>query len=184
MIVQQLLYFCQKHHPIVSGQKSLYMKLLMSHGKIMTQISIRIWIYRRSNSDISAQLLSGIIEGFGQYESALSVISEIVDSYYEKYDEPSEEIERLEQIYEEYNDSFKIMMQELEKLFEDIDQLAHYDYDYEVNSIINNDYGLESFDENLEYYVGLAIGEASADYESLIEDAEPTVKSIWISLMT
>lgn len=137
-----------------------------------------IWIYRGSNSDISAQLLSGIIEGFGQYESALSVISEIVDSYYEKYDEPSEEIERLEQIYEEYNDSFKIMMQELEKLFEDIDQLAHYDYDYEVNSIINNDYGLESFDENLEYYVGLAIGEASADYESLIEDAEPTVKSI------
>ena len=137
-----------------------------------------IWIYRTNNSGISAQLLSGIIEGFRQYESALAVINEIVNSYYEKYDELPEEVERLEQIYEEYNDSFETMMHELEDLFEDIEQLAHYDYEYEVNSIINNDYGMESFDENLEHYVELAIGEATADYESLIEAAEPTVKDI------
>lgn len=137
-----------------------------------------VWIYRTNNSGISAQLLSGIIEGFRQYESALSAINEIVNSYYDKYDELPEEVEHLEQIYEEYNASFETMLIEMEDLFEDIDQLAHYDYDYEVNSIINNDYGMESFDENLEHYVGLAMGEASADYESIIEAAEPTVKDI------
>ena len=70
----------------------------------------------------------------------------------------------------------------LQTLFDDIEQLAHYSWDDEVSRIVNEDYGMESFDENLDHYMQLAMDEADSDYSSLIDDAEPTIKEILKSL--
>ena len=41
---------------------------------------------------------------------------------------------------------------------------------------------MEAYDENLDYYAEKAMNEASGEYESLIEDAEPTVREALDSL--
>ena len=137
-----------------------------------------VWIYRTNNSGISAKLLSDILEGFKQYESALAIIGEIVNSYYDEYDELPEDVKCLEQLYDNYDKDYEKMLEKIETLFWDIDHLSHYNYGYEVNNIINNDYGMEAFDENLDRYVDLALSEASIVYENLIKDAKPTINSI------
>lgn len=93
-----------------------------------------------------------------------------------------EEAEHLEKLYEEYQKDFDDMLSVIRGLFEDIEQLAHYSWDDEVSRIVNEDYGMESFDENLDHYMQLAMDEANGDYSTLIEEAEPTIKEILESL--
>lgn len=135
--------------------------------------------YKTNDSGISASLLSEIIEKYGKYEDALKSVQSVVDYYYEKYeDSVPEQIDSLEKLYDSYKSDYEAMLKNISDLFEDISQLAHYNYDDEVCRIVNEDYGMESFDENLDYYMELAMNEANSDLESLIESAEPTVKEI------
>lgn len=62
------------------------------------------------------------------------------------------------------------------------EQMARYDVSDEACRKINADYGMEAYDENLDYYAEKAMNEASGEYESLIEDAEPTVREALDSL--
>lgn len=87
-------------------------------------------------------------------------------------------MQKLENIYEEYQEKFKLMLMQLETLFNDIEDLAHYDYQDNVNTLLNSEYGLESFDENLEHYIELAMDDATFEFQKLIESAEPTIKKI------
>ncbi|MDD6283163.1 MAG: phospholipase D-like domain-containing protein [Oribacterium sp.] len=140
-------------------------------------------IYRAEDSGISSQLLSEIIEGYEKYEEAMSVVGDVIDSCYEKYeDELPEAAQKLEDLFTQYKYDYEDMLSNMKGLFEDLDQLAHYDWEAEVMRTVNEDYGMESFDENLEHYVELAMDEANYDYSTLIEMAEPTVKEIIESL--
>lgn len=137
-----------------------------------------IWIYKTNNSGISTKMLSEILDGFQQYENALQIILEIINSYYEKFEDLPSDVQKLENIYEEYQEKFKLMLMQLETLFNDIEDLAHYDYQDNVNTLLNSEYGLESFDENLEHYIELAMDDATFEFQKLIESAEPTIKKI------
>ena len=97
-------------------------------------------------------------------------------------DDVPETVEYLEKVYESYRKDYDRMRDLLQTLFDDIEQLAHYSWDDEVSRIVNEDYGMESFDENLDHYMQLAMDEADSDYSSLIDDAEPTIKEILKSL--
>ena len=139
-------------------------------------------IYRTNDSGISAKMLQIILEKLEGFEDALSVVSDVIDYYYERYDNLPEEAEHLEKLYEEYQKDFDDMLSVIRGLFEDIEQLAHYSWDDEVSRIVNEDYGMESFDENLDHYMQLAMDEANGDYSTLIEEAEPAIKEIMESL--
>ena len=118
-----------------------------------------------------------------QYEDALKSVQEVIDYYYDKYeDNVPEQIESLEELYESYKTDFDDMQRNISDLFEEISQLAHYNYDDEVSRIVNEDYGMESFDENLDYYMQLAMNESNSELEALIESAEPAIRDILDSL--
>lgn len=137
-----------------------------------------IWIYRTNNSGISTKMISEILDGFQQYETALEIILDIVNSCYEKSGELPSDVQKLENIYEKYKKKFNLMLNQLNSLFDDIEDLAQYDYQYDVNTRLNSEYGLESFDEDLEHCIELAMDDASFEYENLIESAEPVIKKI------
>lgn len=140
-------------------------------------------IYKSNDSGITARLLSRITDGFGKYEDALKSVQEVIDYYYDKYeDNVPEQIESLEELYESYKTDFDEMQRNISDLFEEISQLAHYNYDDEVSRIVNEDYGMESFDENLDYYMQLAMNESNSELEALIESAEPAIRDILDSL--
>lgn len=139
-------------------------------------------IYRTNDSGISARMLQVILEKLERFEDALSVVGDVIDYYYERYDDLPEEAEQLEKLYDDYNKDFENMLSVIRGLFDDIEQLAHYSWDDEVSRIVNEDYGMESFDENLDHYMQLAMDEANGDYSTLIEEAEPTIKEILESL--
>lgn len=139
--------------------------------------------YRSYDSDITASMLTEIMEEFDEYEEALKSVGTVVDSFYVRYeDDVPETVEYLEKVYESYRKDYDRMRDLLQTLFDDIEQLAHYSWDDEVSRIVNEDYGMESFDENLDHYMQLAMDEADSDYSSLIDDAEPTIKEILKSL--
>lgn len=139
--------------------------------------------YRSYDSDITASMLTEIMEEFDEYEEALKSVGTVVDSFYVRYeDDVPETVEYLEKVYESYRKDYDRMRDLLQTLFDDIEQLAYYSWDDEVSRIVNEDYGMESFDENLDHYMQLAMDEADSDYSSLIDDAEPTIKEILESL--
>lgn len=139
--------------------------------------------YRSDDSDISVSMLTKIIEEFGEYEEALQSIGAVIDSYYARYeDDIPETVEYLEKTYESYRKDYDQMRELLQTLFDDIEELAKYSWDNEVSRIVNEDYGMESFDENLDHCMQLAMDEANSDYSNLIDDAEPTIKEILESL--
>lgn len=146
--------------------------------------SFKSVVYHRPyDSDITASMLTEILEEFDEYEEALKSVGTVVDSFYVRCgDDVPETVEYLEKVYESYRKDYNRMRNLLQTLFDDIEQLAHYNWDDEVSRIVNEDYVMESFDENLDHYMQLAMDEANSDYSSLIDDAEPTIKEILESL--
>ena len=54
--------------------------------------------------------------------------------------------------------------------------MASFDVSEEACRKIVNDYGMEAYDENLEFFAQKAMNEASGEYEGLIECSEQTVR--------
>lgn len=133
------------------------------------------WIYRTTDSGISVKFLRGFIEFFSEFEDALNVIDDIVDEYWE-VDELPEAVELLKQLFEEYKQTYDCFNDTISSLFENLEQLASFDVSEEACRKIVNDYGMEAYDENLEFFAQKAMNEASGEYEGLIECSEQTVR--------
>lgn len=58
-------------------------------------------IYRTTDSGISANMLRTMMERFDGFEDALSVVNDVVEYYYDRFDELPEEAQKLEQLYDE-----------------------------------------------------------------------------------
>lgn len=125
------------------------------------------------NGGVHATVITNIPKRFKRYYG---------DNYAKYDDNVPEQIESLEELYDSYKNDFNEMQRNISDLFEEISQLAHYNYDDEVSRIVNEDYGLESFDENLDYYMQLAMNESNSELEALIESTEPTIRNILESL--
>ena len=140
-----------------------------------------VWVYRTNDSGVTIGFLRGFLDYFSRFEDALDVIDSIIDEYCE-YDELPEQVEVLRTLYEEYKVLYEGFLDTISTLFEELEQMARYDVSDEACRKINADYGMEAYDENLDYYAEKAMNEASGEYESLIEDAEPTVREALDSL--
>lgn len=133
------------------------------------------WVYRTNDNDITDQLLIGFIESFNQFEDALNAINIIMEEYAEQ-DELPEQIERLQDILMEYETTFESFQNTISSLFDDLENMAQFVVPNEASRIIDHEYGMEAYDENLEYYVEVAMDEATSKYEELIRDSEQPIR--------
>ena len=140
-----------------------------------------VWGYRTTESGVTIGFLRGFLDFFSRFEDALDVIDSIIDEYCE-YDELPNQVEELRNLYEEYKALYEGFIDTISSLFEDLEKMARYDVSDEACRKINVDYGMEAYDENLDYYVEKTMNEAFGEYASLIEEAEPTVRSALDSL--
>ena len=77
---------------------------------------------------------------------------------------------------EEYQSAYKEFYDNIASLFQDLEQMAQYDVSNVACRKIANDYGMDAYDENLDYYAEKAMNESTAEYEELIIDAESTIR--------
>lgn len=132
------------------------------------------WIYRTIDNGVTIDFLHGFIKFFSRFNDALNVIDDIIDECLE-LDELPDQVEVLKGLFEEYKRTYGSFYHTISTLFEELEQVARYDVSDEACSKIINDYGMEAYDENLDYYVGRAMNEASEEYKELIEASEETV---------
>ena len=121
------------------------------------------------------------LDFFSHFDDALDVIDSIIDDYCER-DELPEKVEMLQDLFEEYRKLFEDFLEDITTLFEELEQMAGYDVSYEACRKVSDEYGMEAYDENLDYYLEKAMDEANGEYSSLIEEAEPTIRDALESL--
>lgn len=136
-----------------------------------------VWLFDTHHSGVTRKLLKNFVYNFQQYEQALSVVNEIVDKYSE-LDELPDDVEQLRELSDRYSDKFEETQSYIDELFDCIDELSNYNVDDKSSRIINDSYGMEAFDENLDYYAELAFQEANDTYEELIKEAQPAIQEI------
>ncbi len=139
------------------------------------------WTYRTHDSGVTVGFLRGFLDFFSHFDDALDVIDSIIDDYCER-DELPEKVEMLQDLFEEYRKLFEDFLEDITTLFEELEQMAGYDVSYEACRKVSDEYGMEAYDENLDYYLEKAMDEANGEYSSLIEEAEPTIRDALESL--
>ena len=85
-------------------------------------------------------------------------------------------------LYEDYMRSYDNFNESISSLFENLEEVARYDASDEACAIIADDYGMEAYDENLDYYAEKAMTEAANTYEEIIIGSEQTVRDALVSL--
>jgi len=133
------------------------------------------WIYRTTDSGATIEFLQGFMRFFSKFEDALNVVDDIIDEYWE-LDELPEPVGTLKTLFEEYKSTYESFYETISSLFEDLKDLARYDVSDEACRKIVNDYGMEAYDEQLDYYAEKAMDEASNEYEELIKNSESTIR--------
>ena len=140
-----------------------------------------VWIYRKNDSGITVRFLREFIEFFSRFDDALNVIDDIIDEYCE-LDELPDQVELLKDLFEEYKCTYNTFYDTISSLFEELEQVAQYDVSDETCRKIINNYSMEAYDEELDYYAEKAMDEATEEYEKLIEGSEQTVHDALDSL--
>ena len=133
------------------------------------------WLYRKTDSGVTVKFLREFTSFFSQFDDALNVIDDIIDEYWE-LDELPDQVEVLKGLLVEYKRTYDSFNDTISSLFEDLEQMAQYDVSDEACRKIVNDYGMEAYDEEFDYYAEKAMNEAAEEYEELIESSEQTVR--------
>lgn len=132
------------------------------------------WLYRKTDSGLTPKFLQEFIKPFSQFSNALNELKEIIDECWEN-DESMEQIQRLDNVVSEYTHMYRNFCNTISSLVKELENVAKYDVTDEACDKITEDYCMLAYDEDFDYYADKAMDEAIEEYESLIEDTEPTV---------
>lgn len=132
-------------------------------------------VYCTTESGVTIKFLQSFLNFFSKFDDALNVIDDIIDEYWE-LDELPKQVETLKNLFQEYQNAYKNFYETISSLFEDLESMARYDVSDETCRKIANDYGMEAYDEQLDYYVEKIMSEASNEYEELIKNSESTIR--------
>ena len=133
------------------------------------------WVFRTDSNDLTLNFVETFTSIFSRFDEALEVVKRIVDQYAEE-DELPESVEELENLYDNYQQTFESFDDTISCLFEELKPLASFDVNNEALKKLSDDYGMEAYEENLNSYVEKVIIEANEKYQSLVEDAEESVR--------
>lgn len=139
------------------------------------------WVYRKTDSEVTVEFLQGFVAFYSRFDDALDIIDDIIYEYRE-LDELPDQVEGLKGLLEEYRHTYESFDDTISSLFEDLEQMAQYDVSSEACKRIIDDYGMEAYDEELDYYAEKAMNEAADEYKKLIECSEQTVRDALDSL--
>ena len=132
------------------------------------------WVYRKTDNEVTVRFLREFLAFFSQFDDALNVIDDIINEYW-KFDELPDQVEMLKCLLVEYKHTYDSFNDIISLLFEDLEQMAQYNVSDEACRKIINNYGMEAYDEELDYYTEKAMNEATEEYAKLIESSEQTV---------
>lgn len=133
------------------------------------------WIYRTTDSGITIRFLREFIRFFSDFHDALNVIDDIIDEYYELSELP-DQVEILKNLFEDYKQTYGRFNDTISSLFNSLEDMARYNPSDVANRKITEDYGMEAYDEELNYYAEKALNEAAEEYAKLIENSEQSVR--------
>lgn len=136
-----------------------------------------VWIFQTENAGYAARVFRRFVEELQKYEDSLDVIQEVIE-YHVFSDNPSAELIQLTELYENFCSTYGKIKENIEALYDDIDEIARFNAGDEVDRILNEDYGMVAYEEDLEYYIDKAMTEVHSDYSELAEAAEPAIKEI------
>ena len=103
------------------------------------------------------------------------MIDDIIKEY-QGLDELPNQVVVLQGISEEYKETYCKFSDSILTLFEGLESVASYDVSDKACEMIYDDYGMEAYDEYLDYYAEKAVSRASEEYEKLITESEGTVR--------
>lgn len=126
-----------------------------------------------NNNDISWRQLKDLMEHMQEISSKLEGFTDEVD--YDKYPDLYEKHEAFEN---KYTECFEKFGQTICDLCYDIEDMARYDVDNSINDILQNDYAMEAYEDNLEYCIEKASDEARDTKQELVEEAEGSIKQL------
>lgn len=133
------------------------------------------WVYRTTDSGITTKFLRDFEDSFSCFDDALCVIDDIIKEY-QRLDELPNQVVILQGISEEYKETYCQFSDSILTLFEGLESVASYDVGDKACEMIYDDYGMEAYDEYLDYYAEKAVSRASEEYEKLITESEGTVR--------
>lgn len=125
------------------------------------------------NNYITWRQLEDLIELMQEISTKLEEFTDEVD--YEKYPNLYEKHER---IAKQYNECFEKFSTNISDLCYDIEDMARYDVDDSINDILQDEYAMEAYEENLEYCIEQATDKARDTKHELVEEAEESIKEL------
>lgn len=128
------------------------------------------WVYRTTESGITLDLLNYFIKTFSKFDSALSIIDDII---YECEDDDKEKM--LENILDDYRETYNDLYNNIFDMYNNLEELAKFNVEHEASNLISNEYGMLAYDEMLDHYVSIALQETTDKYASIIKRAKPIV---------
>ena len=134
-----------------------------------------VWYYDTSSSRLTVGFMENFIDSFSFYENALLAVKNVIDEFECEEDVPQEIVE-LEDILANYNVIYEDFYIDINNLFDDLKEVGSYDVMEESNQLLSDEYAMEAYDEELEYYIQLCMQETSETYENLIRDAKPKIE--------
>lgn len=103
---------------------------------------------------------------------AISVISEDSEELLDKTEAARDELFSI------YRTTEKLLTSKA------ISGVASFDINKRINELLQSEYSTDAYEENLEYYVGLASVTANEDFQQLAQTAEETMKDTIANLKT
>lgn len=134
-----------------------------------------VWYYDTSSSRLTVGFMENFIDSFSFYENALLAVKNVIDEFECEEDVPQEIVE-LEDILANYNVIYEDFYIDINNLFDDLKEVGSYDVMEESNQLLSDEYAMEAYYEELEYYIQLCMQETSETYENLIRDAKPKIE--------
>lgn len=136
-----------------------------------------VWIFDFSSNNLNCKFIETFKCSFSSFEEALKPIENIIYDL-EDCDELPDDARELQNMLDTYRSLYDSMETDMDILLEGLESLTHYDVDDETNRKLNDEYGMVAYDENLDYYAELAQRECVDEYQSIIDNTEPTIRDI------
>ena len=123
--------------------------------------------FNRHQNNISWQMLEELMETISEFESLMDKLeNDLIDS-----ERNHDELE-LREIVACYGNSVPEMNERINLLCHEIEELAKFDEDDYISTLLSEKYGNVAYDEMLDHYAQLAFEEGRKHKERLIEESE------------
>lgn len=180
IIAKSIPYYEYNYTGLLLEANMLLSALFCTHNDMYEKIYITAddWRMTREHyNDIYDSLSRSLLSGLEDIASdCVAAAGEIIDALSEICGEESVEYDIVFQQFEQLRKIFS----GIETLVNDdsITELADFNTESHIHYLLENDYAMEAYEENLEQYIGLASDRASSKLHDLCETAQSNLVAL------